>query len=294
MIILASTSDLIRVITGSAVTTEVHASWVDNASGTITPGRTNTAISTATTTTVVGSPASSTYRNVRFLSIRNTHASSQNTITIEHTDGSTVATLWKGILTAGMSVQVDENSKINVFTAGGILYADAVSGQYYNFSTSNQGAGFSSDTYVTGSSILIPAQRPRAGTIYTCEISGSKTAAGTATPIINLRYGTNATTADTSVGTYTFSAGTAATDQFRLRIMALYRSVGSGTSAVLQSHCEAVSQPTTGFSSLLKGIWQTSSGHDSTTANTYLGVSINGGASASWTIYQVVASIENI
>jgi hypothetical protein len=296
MIILGSTSDLIQVITGSAVTSQVvHASWVDNASGTITPGRTNTSITGAATTTVVASPGSSTYRNVKFLSVRNTHASSSNAITIQHTDGTTVVVLWYGILMAGMSVQIDEGGKITVFTAGGIAYADpGLSGRYYNNSTANQGAGFATDTYVTGSNILIPAQRPRAGTIFTCEISGSKTAAGTATPIVYLRYGTGASTSDTALATHTFSAGSAATDQFLLRIRALYRTAGSGTSAVVQTHCEAVSQPTTGFSTLLKGIWVTSSGHDSTTANTYLGVSINGGASAAWTIYQVIAKLENI
>lgn len=295
MIILGSTSDLMQVITGSAVTTSVHSSWVDNASGTITPGRTNTAISTAATTTVVASPGASTYRNVKFLSVRNTHASSQNTITIQHTDGTTTSILWRGILLAGMQVQIDEIGFITVFTAGGIAYADpGMSGKYYNFSTANQGAGFATDTYVTGSNILIPAQLPRAGTIYTCEISGSKTAAGTATPIINLRVGTGAAVGDASRGTFTFSAGTAATDQFRIRIQALFRTVGGGTSAVLQSHCEAISQPTTGFSSLLKGIWQTSGGFDSTVASSYIGVSVNGGASAAWTVYQVLSYLENV
>jgi len=47
MLLLTSTSDLVQVVTGQAVTTDVHASWVDNASGTITPGRTNTAITIA-------------------------------------------------------------------------------------------------------------------------------------------------------------------------------------------------------------------------------------------------------
>ena len=49
MLILSSTSDLLRVTTSAAGDVDVHASWVDNASGTITPGRTNTAaITTAT------------------------------------------------------------------------------------------------------------------------------------------------------------------------------------------------------------------------------------------------------
>ena len=295
MIILASTSSKLQVVTGSAVSTQqVHVSWVDNNAGTITPGATNTLITTATTTDVVAAPGSSTYRNIKFLSVHNDGASS-NTITIQHTDGTNVVHLWTGILNAQMSVQIDEQGKITVFTAGGIAYADpGMSGRYYNFSTANQGAGFATDTYVTGSNILIPAQRPRAGTIFTCEISASKTAASTATPIVYLRYGTNASTADTALATHTFSAQTAATDQGKFRVVALFRSVGSGTSAVVQSHCELISQPTTGFSSLLKGIWVTSSGFDSTTANTYLGVSINGGASAAWTIYQVITTLENI
>lgn len=294
MLLLASTSDKIQVITGTALSaTVVHASWVDNASGTITPGRTNSSISTATTTDVVAAPASSTYRNIRLLSVRNTNASAQ-TITVQHTDGTTVVILWYGILAQNESVVFDETGKVTRLNRAGLPVEDITATKLYNFSTANQGAGFSSDTYCTGSDILIPSQGVRAGSIFTCELSFSKTAAGTAAAAINVRFGTAGTTADTSRGTFTFSAGTAATDQFRLRIRALFRSVGSGTSAVLASHCEAVSQPTTGFSSLLKGIWQVSSGFDSTVANSRIGVSVNGGASASWTLYQVISSLENL
>lgn len=295
MMILGSTSDLIQVITGSAVVnTAVHASWVDNAAGTITPGRTNTIISTAATTTVVGSPGASTYRNLKFLSVRNTHASSQNTITIQHTDGTNVIVLWNGVLNAGMSVQVDENGKITVRTAGGIEIATTLSGAYYNASVAAQGPGFASDTYVVGSNILIPAQLPRVGTIYRCRISVSKTAAGTATPILQVRHGVNASTADESHLSFTFSAGTAATDTGMFEVIAAYRTVGGGTSAVLQGHCRLVSQPTTGFSSLLKGVQTTSAGHDSTVAGNYIGVSMNGGTSAAWTVQQVTAELMNI
>lgn len=294
MLILASTSDKIQVITGAALAaTVVHASWVDNSSGTITPGRTNSSFSTAATNDAVAAPGASTYRNIRFLSVRNTNSSAQ-TITVQHTDGTTAVILWYGVLAQNESVAFDESGKATVFNSGGRPMEVRGAGALYNFSTANQGAGFSSDTYCTGSNILIPAQGLRAGSIYSCELAFSKTAAGTATPIINLRFGTAGTTSDTSRGTYTFSAGTAATDQFRLRIRALFRSVGSGTSAVIASHCEAVSQPTTGFSSLLKGIWQVSSGFDSTVANSGIGVSVNGGASASWTLYQVIASLENV
>jgi hypothetical protein len=101
MLNLASTSDLIRVVTESAGGIEVHATWVDllTTTGVVTPGRTNTAdITTATTTTVVGSPAASTVRNVKQIWVRNSHATVSNIIAITHTDGSTEQTIWKGTL----------------------------------------------------------------------------------------------------------------------------------------------------------------------------------------------------
>lgn len=89
MLLLTSTSDIIRVVTGSAADVDVHASYVDNNAGTITPGRTNTpAITTATTTTVVASPGSGVQRNVKFLNITNAHATASTTVVVQHFDGS--------------------------------------------------------------------------------------------------------------------------------------------------------------------------------------------------------------
>lgn len=88
MLLLTSTSDIIRVVTGSAADIECHASWVDISGTTVTPGRTNTApITTATTTTIVASPAGSTQRNVKALYIHNTHATVASTVLIQHFDG---------------------------------------------------------------------------------------------------------------------------------------------------------------------------------------------------------------
>ena len=111
MLNLASTSDLLKVTTGSAGTIEVHATWVDllTTTGAVTPGRTNTAdISSAATTTVVASPAASTIRNVKLLSVRNSHASVSNLTTISHTDGTTEQIVWKGTLAPDESVVYSE------------------------------------------------------------------------------------------------------------------------------------------------------------------------------------------
>ena len=51
MLLLTSVSDIIRLVTGAAASTiEVHTSYMDVSGTTITPGRTNTRITTATTT----------------------------------------------------------------------------------------------------------------------------------------------------------------------------------------------------------------------------------------------------
>jgi len=110
MLLLASTSDVIRVVTDAAVTVTVHASYVDNASGTITPGRKNTAISSATTTTVVTSPASSTYRNVKHIVVHNTATSGSVGVSVQHFDGTTTCELADAVLGPGGSLTWTEGA----------------------------------------------------------------------------------------------------------------------------------------------------------------------------------------
>lgn len=119
MLLLASTSDLLRVITSAAITVDVHASWVDVNGSTVTPGRANTLISTATTTTVVASPASSTYRSVKTLTVRNRHATTAVDVTIIHSDGSNVPELIKVTLSAGDAIHYDEHAGFIVRDAFG-------------------------------------------------------------------------------------------------------------------------------------------------------------------------------
>lgn len=95
MLLLTSTSDALQVVTGSAGSISVHASYMDyTAPSTVTPGRQNTAdIVTAATTTVVSSPGASVSRNVKRLSIRNKSTTITNLVTVRHTDGTIVPEL---------------------------------------------------------------------------------------------------------------------------------------------------------------------------------------------------------
>ena len=123
MLLLTSTSDIIRVVTGSAASVQVHASYVDNASGVITPGRTNTAaIVTATTTTVVGSPGASTQRNVKYLSLSNL-SSTSTTISVQHFDGTTSSELFSCTLLVNENLTMDENGDFIHHDAQGADYA---------------------------------------------------------------------------------------------------------------------------------------------------------------------------
>ena len=171
-----------------------------------------------------------------------------------------------------------------------------------NASVANQ-TGFSTDTYLTGSDVPVPDGRLQAKTKYNLRISLSRTAAGTGTPTINLRFGTAGTTADTSRCLFTWPAALTATgtDTAWFEIMATFRTVGSGTSAVIQGALKierAVATAAQGFGAtgMLANHFlnTTGGGFDSTVSGSKIGASMNGGTGASWTVTQVESVLSNL
>jgi hypothetical protein len=125
-LILDSTSDTVAVVTGSAVNTiHVHTSWVDITTTALTPGSANTLITLGapTTTTVVASPGASTQRQVKLITVYNSHASSSNAISIQHYDGTNTAVLIKYTLLAGETLQWSEDENFRVIDASGQIKA---------------------------------------------------------------------------------------------------------------------------------------------------------------------------
>jgi len=146
MLILASTSDVIRVVTSAASQIEVHASYIDFNGTTVTPGRTNTAhITTATTTTVVPSPGASTQRNVKHLNITNDHASATCSVTIEHFDGTTAEELIAVILLPGENMVFGEDGRWAHYDANGATYPPAGKGAYDGFAVPFMKTGTAAD-----------------------------------------------------------------------------------------------------------------------------------------------------
>jgi hypothetical protein len=283
MILCVGANDKIQVVTSAAVTVDVHASGMDvDASGNVTTYRKNTAISTATTTDITAVPASGTTRNVKTINLRNKAASSSVDVTVQHTDGTTTVELYKTTLLSGQTLEYAEG-------VGWAVAGSNVQTFLENTSTAAQGPGLATDTYLTNSNITIPSA-PVVGSTYLCKFDVTKTAAGTAAPVINLRIGAAGTTSDTSRATITYGVGTAVADTAIVEVRAFFRAVGAGTSAVLVVHSRANCLPSTGWSSTIKAVDVVSSGFDSTTiVGQIIGLSYNGGTSASHTIQLVRA-----
>jgi len=281
MLLLCLTTDKLQFTTSAAVTVDVHASFVDLSGTTVTPGKQNTAITTATTTDIVAAPGASTVRNIQTITARN-KGSGNVDVTLVFNQNGTSFELHKVTLLPGQALAFLDGVGFIVLPATGSIL---------NFSISAQ-SPFASDTYLAGSYVKFPGP-PVVGLIYECNFDITKTAAGTATPIINIRVGTTGTTSDTARNTFTFGAGTAAVDAVHVVVRALFRVVGSGTSAILQATARAVTNlTTTGWSNAVKVRVSTSGGFDSTVANLGIGISYNGGASAAHTIQLVESRIK--
>lgn len=143
MLILASTSDILRVVTGAAADVEVHASYMDNNAGTVTPGRANTAsIVTATTTTVVASPGAGIQRNVKHLNITNNHATVSCTVAVEHFDGTNSERLMGVNLLAGENLVLDEKGTWTHYDVNGAKYDNVMTGRYLGTTVITAGTTF--------------------------------------------------------------------------------------------------------------------------------------------------------
>lgn len=145
MLNLSSTSDLIRLVTSAAGDIEVHCSWVDLNGTTVTPGRQNTSISSAATTTIVPSPGASTTRNVKGVYATNNSASVSNTLAVEHTDGTTPVELMSFVLLPGENLIFSEEGRWTHRDAQGAEYPPSGLGAYTGFPVGFMKSGTASD-----------------------------------------------------------------------------------------------------------------------------------------------------
>lgn len=150
------------------------------------------------------------------------------------------------------------------------------------------------DTYLTGSSLVIPQHLLQAGATFKWRLVMTKTAAGTAAPVWNIRVGTLGTVADTARLTFTGAAQTNVVDTGFVEISAVLRNTGAA--GVLAGGLNLVHNlAATGFATLASVVAQsTSAGFDTTVAGLIVGLSVNPGTSGVWTHQVVVAEMSNM
>lgn len=101
MLSIASPTSAVKIVTTTTATLAVYATYQDFGSNTSSRASASTTISSAATTTFLSAPTAYPYRDISFLVVANTHASTSNTVTIQHHDGTNTVILWAGTLAAG-------------------------------------------------------------------------------------------------------------------------------------------------------------------------------------------------
>jgi hypothetical protein len=292
MLLLAATTDKLQLTTSSAASVDVISTYMDTSAadppvvkGT-TSGRQLAIITTAATTDIVAAPAATTLRGIKSIHIRNKSSSASTDVTVLYNANGTTYEVYKAALAPGEMLEYVEGVGFFEVEAASVPISGST-----NLALSSSAAGFATDTYVANSQLDLDALgAPRIGRAYHWRLIISKTAAGLATPILTVRVGTAGSTADTARLTFTWGAGTAAADRGEIELDAAFQSVGSGTSAVLRGKANwTTNLTTTGLSNAVKALQVTSSGFDSTVANSIIGLSYNGGTSAVHTIEYVSA-----
>jgi hypothetical protein len=130
LIILSGTSDIVRLITSGTATINTFAAFteINTSTSTVDAGRQGAAISSAATTTIVAAPASNVRRSVKTLTIRNTHATTANTVTVQVFDGTTAFELYKVTLAAGETLFYQESAGFFVHDAQGRVKSNDAAG----------------------------------------------------------------------------------------------------------------------------------------------------------------------
>lgn len=158
----SSAGDSLQVVTASSVVNiDMHCSYMDYASGTVTPGASNNVISSATTTSVAAAQSSGTQRNVKTLIIKNTHATSSNLVTVQIlTIAATTVVLFAYTLLAGETLSYfDElGFRVNDVNGNEKVTQSSQPGRYLGSFVHTSGT-----TYTTGASTNTIKIRMQAG-----------------------------------------------------------------------------------------------------------------------------------
>jgi hypothetical protein len=184
----------------------------------------------------------------------------------------------------------------NISLSDGTNWTSYAAAPTFSQNTPAQSITAATDTYITNSGLSVPSTL-RVGTRFRWYINVTKTAAGAASPVWSFRWGTSASTADTARVTITGSAQSAAVDTKTFVWDSIVLTTGaSGTIRVFQSGLmTATSQGVPvglGGATSTNTNWRgVSSTFDTTVGASSIGISVNTGTAAAWTINSVDTEI---
>lgn len=194
-------------------------------------------------------------------------------------------------------------TRLGVGTDGQVLAADssATSGLRWvaptinNYSTASQNPTGAADTYITGSALTVPAGKVKIGTMFRWRFDVTKTGAGTAAIVVKVFAGTNGSTGDTAILTFTFGSQTGVIDVGWFEVYAIVRGPLSGSGIIAGNAVLVHSLASTGLNATNGQVLSVvSSTFNVTTANLIFGLSINPGLNGNFTIQQVQAEAVNL
>lgn len=119
--LLTSITDQLLLVTTTSTIMNIQVGWADIGAATFLPGRKNTIINSATTTTIIDSPAASTQRQIKTIVILNVDSINLNKISIYHSDGATSVKVFEKILLAGEAVEYNGSNWMSFDVYGNFL-----------------------------------------------------------------------------------------------------------------------------------------------------------------------------
>lgn len=120
-LLLDSTSKSLELVTSSSASVDWVVSWADHTATTFDPGMSQGNVASATDTTIAAAPASSTQRQVKWVSVRNRSTTTANTVAIQLDVSGTEYVVGPDVtLAAGESLRWDAEGALEVFTANGL------------------------------------------------------------------------------------------------------------------------------------------------------------------------------
>lgn len=179
MMVLDTTTSKLRLVTSAAGAIHSHVSYVEREMSTKidTPKTQNTAsITTATTTDVLGVPASDFRRNATLWFVKNAHATVTNIVKGLHTDGTTELENFQCTLLPGEWCEINDAGTFFHFDANGVLYAGTGPGRLIKSTFLTAGTSFTTQPGVT--KIKIEVQGGGAGGGGCTSVAAAAAAAG--------------------------------------------------------------------------------------------------------------------